>query len=731
MSKEHKQNNPNIIYILMDDMGFSDLGCYGSEIETPHINSLTEDGIRYNNFHVTPLCSPTRASILTGRNHHSVGMANITNFDLGPEYPNTRGRVSHNAGMLSEILKDQGYGTFAVGKWHLAPVHHASPAGPYDYWPLGKGFQRFYGFMEGETDQFHPDLVYDNHFIPTPNREGYHLSEDLVDHAKQFITDHVSVVPEKPFFLYLSFGAQHVPHQAPLEYIQKYQGKYDVGWDIVRENRYKKQKELGIIPEDAVLPPHNPGVRHWDELGSDEQKVAARLMEIYAGFLTHTDAQVGQLLEHLERIGKMDDTIIVFISDNGASSTGRKNGSIDYSKIVEGAEDTLEELLEEYDNLYGDRVSCEYPNGWAQVCNTPLRFYKQTSYFGGTRVPLIVKWPKGDFQDQEVIRNQFHYVTDITPTMLDILNIEAPSVIKGVEQIPMHGQSMRYTFEDAHVESTKTTQHFAIWGHRGMIHDGWKAVTFHHPGSDFKDDVWELINIREDFTESNNLAEQYPEKLQELIDLWWIEAEKYDVLPLENISWKDITRYNPESVTDRTTFVYYGGMTHIGSAAAPPTVNCSYTMTVFCEREDTMSEGVLVAFGNYDGGYTLYIKENKLHFEYNHFRIIYALEGQGDVPTGKLKITYQFDKKLDSIGGTGTLYINDQKIAEREFPKTHQSKISRKGLSLGYDSTPTVTLSYYEEFPFSGTIDRIEFVLDKGKDQAVGSEMNKQEQFQE
>jgi len=731
MSRENQHNNPNIIYILMDDMGFSDLGCYGSEIETPHINSLTEDGIRFNNFHATPLCSPTRASVLTGRNHHSVGMANITNFDLGPEYPNTRGRVSHRAGMLSEMLKEQGYGTFAVGKWHLAPVHHASPAGPYDYWPLGKGFQRFYGFMEGETDQFHPDLVYDNHFIPTPNKEGYHLSEDLVDHANQFITDHVSVVPEKPFFLYLSFGAQHVPHQAPLEYIEKYKGKYDVGWDIVRENRYKKQKELGIIPESAVLPPHNPGVRHWDELSGDEQKIAARLMEIYAGFLTHTDAQVGRLLEHLERVGKLDDTIIVFISDNGASSTGRKNGSIDYSKIVEGAEDTLEELLEEYDNLYGDRVSCEYPNGWAQVCNTPLRYYKQTSYFGGTRVPLIVKWPAGNLKDKDAIRNQFHYVTDITPTMLDILNIEAPRVVKGVEQMPMHGQSMRYTFENPYAESKRTTQHLEMWGHRGMIHDGWKAVTFHQPGSDFNDDVWELINTREDFTESNNLAEQYPEKLQELIDLWWEEAEKYDVLPLENISWSDITRYNPESVTDRTEFVYYGGMTHIGSAAAPPTVNCSYTMTVFCERKDIKDDGVLVAFGNYDGGYTLYIKENKLHFEYNHFRIIYPLEAQGEVPTGKLKITYEFIKEPNTIGGTGRLYINDQTVAEREFPKTHQSKISRKGLSLGYDSTPTVTLSYPNEFPFSGFIDRVQFVLEKDKDQETVEGMGKQEQYQE
>jgi len=719
---QQKKDKTNVVYIVFDDMGFGDLGCYGSEIATPNIDSLSEVGVRYNNFHVTPLCSPTRASLLTGRNHHSVGMSTITNFDLGPDCPNTRGRISHEAGTVAEMLKENGYSTFAVGKWHLAPVHHSSPAGPYDYWPLGKGFQRFYGFMEGETDQFHPDLVYDNHFVPRPHRENgdYHVSEDLVDHAKQFITDQTSIMPEKPFFLYLAFGAQHVPHQAPMEYIRKYQGKYHIGWDEVRKQRFLRQKELGIIPQDAELPPFNPDVRHWETLTADEQKVAARFMEIYAGFLTHTDHQIGRLIDYLKDIGQYDNTMIVLLSDNGASSTGRSNGSVDYSKIVEGYSETLEDILPYYEQMYGDRVSCEYPSGWAQVCNTPLRYYKQQTYFGGIRVPLIVQMPKGEVVRRETVRKQFHYITDITPTVLDVLGIQPPDTIRGIQQMPIQGISMAYTIAEPEAATRRITQHFEMMGNRAIIHEGWKAVTNHQPGTAFEDDVWELFDLKHDYNEVNNLADKLPEKLQELIQLWWQEAEKHDVLPLRNAGWRDLAKENPESVTARNTFTYYDGVAIIGSAAAPPTVNRSYSITAHIERPHSSYEGVLVAMGNYDGGYTLYIRNNRLHFEYNHMRILYPMVADSEVPTGTLEIRFAFSKKPMSTAGIGSLYINGELVGERELPNTYKYKISRKGLSIGRDALPTVTETYMEqgEFPYNGTINKVVYVLSDDKDPA-------------
>ncbi|WP_282942514.1 arylsulfatase [Paenibacillus sp. RC67] len=712
----------NVIYIVFDDMGFGDLGCYGSEIQTSNIDQLAAGGLRYNNFHATPLCSPTRASLLTGRNHHSVGMATITNFDLGPDSPNTRGRISHHAGTIAEVLKDNGYSTFAIGKWHLAPVHHSSPAGPYDYWPLGKGFQRFYGFMEGETDQFYPDLVYDNHFVPRPDKqEGpYHVSEDLIDHARQFITDQTSITPEKPFFLYLAFGAQHVPHQAPLEYIRKYQGKYDIGWDQIREQRFHRQKELGIIPQDAELPPFNPDVRPWDTLSANEQKVATRFMEIYAGFLTHTDDQIGRLIHYLKEIDQYDNTLIVLISDNGASSTGRSNGSVDYSKIVEGYTETLDDILPYYEQMYGDRVSCEYPSGWAQVCNTPLRYYKQQTYFGGIRVPLIIQWPQGSIERSEQVRSQFHYITDITPTVYEVLDIQPPAEIRGVSQMPIHGSSMSYTFTQPDEPTRRVTQHFEMMGNRAIIHNGWKAVTNHERGVAFEDDVWELYDLSSDYNEVNNLSAVYPNRLQELIELWWGEAEQHDVLPLRNAGWQDLAKHNPESVTARNKFTYYGGVAIIGSAAAPPTVNRSYSITAHIERPDDSCDGVLVAMGNYDGGYTLYIRNNRLHFEYNHMRTLYAMISDCEVPSGDLEIRFVFTKQPLSTAGTGSLYINGKLVGERKFPKTYKYKISRKGLSIGRDALPTVTEMYLEEgeYPYRGTIRKVVYELGDDKDPA-------------
>ncbi|RBP95844.1 arylsulfatase [Cytobacillus firmus] len=700
----------NIVYIVLDDMGYSDLGCYGSEVMTPNIDKLAQNGLRYNNFHVTPLCSPTRASLLTGRNHHSVGMGLLSNFDLGPDVPSTRGKITPSAGTIAEILKENDFSNYAVGKWHLTPMYEETPAGPFHNWPLGKGFDRYYGFLDGMTDQYVPTLVYDNHSVEPAKKADYHLSEDLVDQGINFIADHSSIHPEKPFFLYLAFGAQHSPHQVPKRYIEQYKGVYSKGWDQIREDRLARQKELGIAPLDAELCERNPGVKAWDSLSSDEKRLYERFQETYAGFLTHTDEQIGRFISYLEAIDQLDNTLIVFLSDNGASQEGEFDGIIEQSSYFNGIPTSIESLLPHIDEIGGKNTQPNYPRGWAQVSNTPFKFYKQTTFDGGIHVPLIYHYPNR-IKEKGTIKKQFHHVIDITPTVLDLAEVTPPETIKGIKQMPLHGVSMQYTFDHSDADTKRHSQYFLMAGQRAIWHDGWKAISFHTKGTPFEEDIWSLYNTNEDFAQNHDVASTYPEKLHELQKLWLEEAEKYNALPLIDKTIELFAYVSPEDkVRSRNEITYYPGMSH--NLAAPPIYNRSYTITIPIDRPADEKNGVLIAHGNQYSGYTLYIQNSRLIYEYNFVGTLYKIESSMKVPVGVSTVQFEF-LKTGLLQGKGTLLINGENAGEVEMPNTLPFLISIEGIDVGRDAYIPVSKNYAgkDDFAFSGKIQKVEFIL--------------------
>lgn len=715
VSNEGKTSSkPNVVFIVLDDSGFSDLGSYGSEIQTPNMDWLAENGLRYNNSHVTPLCSPTRASLLTGRNSHAAGMGLVTNYDLGPEYPNKRGQLKPEAGTIAEVLGEQGYNNYALGKWHLAPAAQTTPAGPYDHWPLGKGFDRFYGFLEDSGDQYRPDLVQDNSPVEVPEKENYHFSEDIVDKANQYITDQASINPEKPFFLYLSFGAQHMPHQVPEKYIDMYKGVYDKGWDQIRQERFNKQKDLGIIPENTVLPPSNAGVKPWDELSEEEKKAFIRFQETYAGFLTHTDEQVGRFLDQLRAVGELEDTMIVLLSDNGASSMGKTTGSINHTLAYNLLPENFEDIAKHIDEFGSESAGTDYPAGWAQVSNTPFKSYKKTTYSGGTHTPLIVYYPN-EIKDNGSVRNQFVNVSDIVPTVYDVSGIELPNEIKGVEQMPLHGKSFRETFTNENAPG-RETQYFEVSGQRAIYHDGWRAIAKHKKGEPYEKDTWELYNLKEDFSETNNLADQNQEKVKELEALWQQEAEKYGVLPMDETSVEGFLYAHEGSPRAKNSFTYYQGMSRLTDSATPLIMNRSYSIKIPIERKSVKDDGVLVASGGFESGYTLYIKNNQLFYEYNMGTEVYRIQTNKNVkvPVGKSTIRFEFDN-TGLNKGKGTLFINDQNVGEGLIEQTHQFKIAFEGLDIGKDTLYPVSENYKKNgiFEFTGKIEKVVYNLEE------------------
>ncbi|MFJ7729206.1 arylsulfatase [Neobacillus sp. NPDC097160] len=701
---------PNIVYIVLDDSGFSDLGSYGSEIKTPNLDMLAENGLRYNNSHVTPVCSPTRAALLTGRNPHSVGMSTVANFDLGPEYPNKRGRINPEAGTIAEVLKGEGYNSYALGKWHLSPSHQATAAGPYENWPLAKGFDRFYGILEDSSDQYKPELVQDNSFIDVPEKENYHFSEDIVDRANQFVTDQASISPEKPFFMYLGFGAQHQPVQVPQKYIDMYKGVYDKGWDKIRDERFAKQKELGIIPKDAKLAPLNPGVKPWEQLSADEKKAFTHFQEAYAGFLTHTDGQIGRFIDKLRSVGKLDNTMIVFLSDNGASPMGKNTGSINHTLAYNDIPENLGDIVNKIEDFGSDKTKIEFPAGWAQVSNTPFKLYKSTMFEAGTRTPLIIYYPKA-IKAKGEIRNQYVHVSDITPTVYDLAGIELPKEIKGVKQMGLHGESFAGTFTNVKAPGKKT-QYYENNGQHAIYQDGWKAIALHTKGQPYEKDVWELYHVAEDPTEFNNVASKYPDKLKELQKLWDKEAKKYGVLPMSDVMGDGFLAIPSDSNRARNTFTFYPGMSLLPEGASPFIINRSYTITIPINREKSSDEGVLVALGNYESGYTLYIKDNKLVYEYNIGTKIYRAESDIGVPVGQTTIKYEFNP-TELHKGIGSLYINNKKTGEVTIDQTHKFKVSFEGLDIGRDTHYPVSPVYKDKgtFPFTGELEKVVYEL--------------------
>ena len=708
---------PDVIMILLDDVGFGSLGCFGSEIDTPTMDGLAASGLTYTNFHVTPLCSPTRASLLTGRNHHAVGMSMLSNADSG--YPGKRGMVSPRAAMVQEVLRDQGYNTAAFGKWHLAPMDQTSSAGPYDQWPVNRGFDQHYGFLEGLTDHFFPELVQDNHRVSPPRtpEEGYHLTDDLVDHLIDYISDHRSIAPEKPYFAYLALGAAHCPHQSHQQYLDRVKGRYDVGWDVIRERRLQRQIELGIVPPNTELAPRNDGVKPWAELNADEQRLMARLQEAFAAMLEHTDDQLARLIAHLEQLGVRDDTMIILMSDNGASQEGGQIGNTNTIAYENGDTVDLADALAQIDDIGTWRCHSNYPWGWAQAGNTPLKRYKQNVHAGGVRAPLIISWPEQLRGLAGQHRDQFHDVIDITPTILDVCGANMPEQYHGVPQLPVHGSSLRYTFDDPTAPTRHRTQYFEMYGHRAIIHDGWKAVAYHERHSDYADDRWELYDLNSDFSECHDLADQQPERLAELIGRWWSEAERYGVFPLDdrNFAERAAKYHSAASPRRRRHFLLHKGVGRIPAGVTPLIYDRSYTIDIDVALSED-DQGVLVAQGDVNGGYTLWIADHRLEYEYNHQGTRRHVAGTTSLTAGDHHLALRFDKTGD-LAGIATLLVDQTPVGSLELPGTARYLLGWQGLTVGQDELSPVSQRYPRGFAFTGELRTVEITLDDDGDE--------------
>lgn len=700
---------PNVLMIVLDDVGFGHLGCYGSSIETPHIDALAAGGRRYNNFHTTSMCSPTRASLLTGRNHHAVGMGMIADWCTG--YPGYQGQVTKRAGTVAEMLKPIGYSTFAIGKWHLTRARDMTAAGPFDQWPLGRGFERYYGFLYSLIDQWEPELFCDNHAIPTPRRPGYHLSEDLVDQTIGMIRDQQAAVPGRPFFAYLAFGACHSPHQAPRPYIDKYRGRFDEGWDTTRERWFARQVEMGIVPPGTRLSPMNERVRPWASMSAAERALCARQQEVFAGFLDHTDAQIGRLTAYLADRGLLENTLIVLLSDNGASSEGRDFGDLNLRVRGQFVHEPLDLLLSEVDRLGSKYHWNMYPAGWGHAGNTPLKWFKTCTHGGGIRDPLIVHWP-ARIKQGGAISSQFCHCADITPTVLEAIGLEAPTSLNGVAQLPIDGTSLLYTFGQPQAPEGKRAQYFELMGNRGIWADGWKAVTHHKKGEDFEQDRWELYHVATDFSETEDLAQEYPDKLAELVALWWKEAERNHVLPLDDRD-RERTLYTYWNAP-RSRWVYEPGMTRVTGYAAPAVGNCSYRISAEVEIT-AQTEGVILAVGSRAGGFVLYIQNGRLVHEYIGPLRRWTLESPGPLSPGRRTIVFAFRKTADRAGHAALL-CDGQELAAEEINEMWPLSPVGGGVFCGYDDASPLSERYACPFTFTGKMRNV--IVEAGVDKA-------------
>jgi arylsulfatase A-like enzyme len=714
---------PNVVYIVLDDVGFSAMSSYGGPIETPNIDRIAADGVRYTQWHTTALCSPTRSCLLTGRNHTRNSMACITEAAVG--FPNASGTIPPENGMLPEILSERGWNTYMVGKWHLCPTLEMNVASTRRNWPSGRGFERWYGFLGAETNQWYPDLVYDNHPVDQPKSpaEGYHLTEDLTDKALEFIKDAKVLAPDKPFLLYYAPGAAHAPHQAPRDWIDKFKGRFDMGYEAMREQTLARQKELGIVPADTELPAVNPigtpetrtgpdgqpfppldFTKPWDSLSAEEKRLFARMAEVYAGFLAHADHHIGRLLNYLEESGQRENTLVVLVSDNGASGEGGPNGSVNENKFANGIPDDMAANLAMLDELGGTKTYNHYPNGWAMAFNTPFKMWKRYEFNGGTADPCIISWPPSTAGKGE-LRHQYHHAIDIVPTILDVLGVPAPGTLKGHVQSRVDGVSMRYSLPDASAPSARPTQFYSMLGSRSIWHDGWKAVTTHPTlsgWSHFNDDTWELYNTDTDRSELHNLADEHPEKVRELVNLWFAEAGDNGAFPLDDRSALEIMlTQRPQLASPRDRYAYFPDIAEVPEAQAVNVRNRSYTIGALVDLPARGAHGVLFAHGARFGGHALYIKGDRLHYVYDFVGMMdQKIDGDRDVPTGEnLILSASFDKDGEDPAGVATgilsLFHGDTKVgAGRIKTQPGMFSIAGEGLCVGRDSGEAVTSDY-------------------------------------
>ncbi|MBU6516039.1 MAG: arylsulfatase [Acidobacteriota bacterium] len=707
---------PNVVMVVLDDVGFAQLGCYGSDIETPVIDALASEGVRLANFHTTSLCSPTRVCLLSGRNHHRSAMGRVADLAVG--FPGYWGKPPRENGFLSEILRENGYATYAVGKWHLTPEDETNMAASRATWPLARGFDRWYGFHGGETHQFVPALYHDNHSVrpPASAHDGYHLSEDLLDHALTFLGDLRAVDAERPFFLYLAFGACHSPHQPPAHWREHYRGRFDAGWDEWRQSTFERQVASGLVAPTTKLSERPSWVRPWDELDEGQRRVAARFMEAYAGFLSHADQQVGRLLDFLEHLGERDNTIVVVVSDNGASAEGGSEGSINDVRLTNLDPAGDAEMLARIDEIGGPLTHNNYPWGWTMAGNTPFRRWKREVHEGGVADPCIVVWPDGGLAANQ-IRHQFTHAIDVVATVLELGNLRTPTAIDGVTQSALDGTSFAYLLGEhgAAAPERHETQYFEMFGSRAIYHRGWKAVTFHpvgplyddqDPNASFDDDVWELYRVSEDIAETRDLAREYPDVLSSLIDLWWAQAEANQVLPLDNRVLWALTHPKPDRRRPRERFRYFPGGAQVPESVAVNVRNRSHALIVRVEVDEGGCDGVLLALGSALGGWSLHVLNGRLRYVHNLYGAQrHVIESRERLAAGQHVLEYEFLKD-EGLGGEGILRCDGEEVGRGRVARFTPSGFNGvgAGLTCGYEWGPAVGTGYEAPFEFAGTI---------------------------
>jgi arylsulfatase len=714
------QGAPNVVLILIDDCGFGQYGTFGGGVPSPTMDRLAAEGLRYNCFHTTALCSPTRAALITGRNHHSTSFAGITEMATG--YDGYCCILPKSCGTVGEVLRQNGYMTAWIGKNHNTPTWETSAAGPFDHWANGLGFDYFYGFNGGDMNHWNPVLFENRNLVPASKDPNYHLTTDIADKAIAWVRQSTSISPDRPYFLYVAPGATHAPHHTPREWIEKFKGKFDGGWDKYREETLARQKKLGVVPADTDLTVRSKGLPAWESLNADQRRLYARMMEVFAGYAAHCDHELGRVVDACKQLPGADNTLIIYIAgDNGASAEGGLEGSLCENLFFNGISEKWQDNIKAIDELGGPKHFNHFPSAWAHAMNTPFQWTKQVaSHFGGTRNPMIISWP-ASIKDKGGLRSQFLHTIDIAPTLYEVCGITAPSELNGIQQKPIEGISFAFTFDDAKAESKRKTQYFELGCNRGLYHEGWMAscpsfVPWDPNRGDFDPDTapWELYDVKADFSQAKDLAAKYPEKLRQLQDLWWVEAAKYNVLPLD---WRAIIRMNAEAmgrpslIGDRTTMTYYPGTIGLPDAASPPMCNKSWTITAEIEIPEGKAEGMIVTQGGLEGGYGLYLRDGKPVFVYNFLSIERTTIASKDpLPKGKVKliVDFAYDGGGRGKGGQLTMSANGKKVAEGRLARSIPISFSLgEGLDIGMDIGSPVDFTYTMPFAFTGKITRV------------------------
>jgi arylsulfatase A-like enzyme len=713
------QGAPNILLVLLDDVGFGATSTFGGACSTPTFDKLAANGLKYNHFHTTALCSPTRAALITGRNHHSVHTACI--MELGTGFPGYDTVMKKDTATVAEVLKQAGYGTAWFGKNHNVPDWQTSQAGPFDLWPTGLGFDHFYGFVGGDTHQWRPAVVEGTKPIdPYIGKPDYNFDYDMADQATKWIKMQKAVAPDQPFFCYYAPGATHAPHHPKKEWVEKYKGKFDQGWDSIREETFARQKKMGVIPADAKLNPLAPGIPAWNTLSIEQKKVYARMMEVYAGFLEQTDYNVGRVIKAIEDLGQLDNTMVIFIAgDNGASAEGSTQGLLNEMTFFNAVQEDPKEVLKRIDEIGTWKTYNHYPVGWAHAMCTPFQWTKQVaSHYGGTRNGMVISWPKGIAAKNE-LRNQWHHCIDIVPTIYDVVGLPQPASVNGVTQKPIEGVSMKYSFTDAKAPSTHKTQYFEMFANRAIYHEGWVACTTpvgapwdpNSPTADVIDGYkWELY-APTDFSQAENLAAKMPEKLKDLQLLFYTEAARYNVLPLDNSRVARIDpAIRPSLTRGRKSFTYYEGQSRIPEGAAPDIKNKSWSITAEVEvKADTT--GMIVTHGGLFAGYALYLDKGKPVFHYNFVDVAhYEVAAKDALAPGKHTIKVDFAYEGNGLGkaGLATINVDGKEVAKGRIDKTIPMRITLdEGFDVGEDTGTPVNLNYDVPFKFTGKLEKV------------------------